>query len=211
MPAKLLIPVEYLDIDAPDVLPSANHAVDMPKLPDFKRASEPTATEVLNKIRPGHSQEPFELLKSPPFIWPVIGIVSSGYGFRTNETKGGTTGGVHSGIDIPMPAGAPIMAARGGVVKRADNVLRGYGNLVIIDHGNKVETRYAHCSAFAVKKGDIVTTGQIIAYVGNSGNSTSDHLHFEVVINDLPYDPMRFLGGYRSALTNLSSFLLTPK
>jgi murein DD-endopeptidase MepM/ murein hydrolase activator NlpD len=87
------------------------------------------------------------------------------------------------------------------VVKRADSVLRGYGRLVIIDHGKGVETRYAHCSAFALSVGDTVRAGQIIAYVGNSGNSTANHLHFEVLINGLAYNPMRFLDDYQSIFT----------
>jgi len=197
MPDKLLLPAELLNIDIPDKLPSGNHDVDMPKLPAFKSADKPPA----NRNRAQHLPELYEaLIKEQPFIWPVIGRISSGYGFRFN----GTRYGIHEGIDIPMPKGTPIMASRGGVVKRADSALRGYGRLVIIDHGNGIETRYAHCSEFAVKKGDIVNAGQIIAYVGNSGRTTSSHLHFEVAINGRAYDPMRFLGNeYQTVLTSL--------
>ena len=197
IPDKLLLPAELLNIEIPDKLPSGNHDVDMPKLPAFKGMNSPPASR--NRAR--RLPEIYEsIIKEQPFIWPVIGRVSSGYGFRFN----GMRYGIHEGIDIPMPKGTPIMASRGGVVKRADSVLRGYGNLVIIDHGNGIETRYAHCSAFAVKKGDIVQAGQIIAYVGNSGRTTSSHLYFEVAINGLAYDPMRFLDReYQTVLTSL--------
>jgi murein DD-endopeptidase MepM/ murein hydrolase activator NlpD len=92
-----------------------------------------------------------------------------------------------------MPHGTPIIAARDGVVKRADSVLHGYGKLVILSHGKGIETRYAHCSEFAVEKGDTVIKGQVIAYVGKTGNTTADHLHFEILINGLAYNPLRFL------------------
>ena len=195
-PDNLFVPVELLNIKIPDRLPSFNYDVEMPNAPDFKRASEFIANETLNKKQGSNLPNPYESIYNQPFIWPVIGKISSGYGFRMN----GDQGRIHEGIDIPAPRGTSIMATRGGVVKRADSALRGYGNIVIIDHGNGLETRYAHCSAFAVKKGDTVNAGQIIAYVGNSGRSTSDHLHFEVVINGLAYNPIRFLGEYNSAL-----------
>ena len=196
IPDSLFVPVELLNIKVPDRFPSYNYDVEMLKAPNFKRANEFIASKTLSKRHDLTLPIPYEQLKNQPFIWPIIGKISSGYGFRLN----GGQGRVHEGIDIPAPRGTSIMATRGGVVKRADSVLRGYGNLIIIDHGNGLETRYAHCSAFAVKKGDIVSAGQVIAYVGNSGRSTADHLHFEVVINGLAYNPLRFLGEYNSAL-----------
>jgi|GEM_PF-2233275 len=196
MPDKLFVPAAFLKIKIPDKLPSFNHDVEMPKLANFKQLNNLTANKTLNKSPNLNLPISYESLKYQPFIWPVIGKVSSSYGFRVN----GTQGGIHHGVDIPAPRGTPIMAARSGVVTRADSVLRGYGKLVIIDHGNGVETRYAHCSDFAVSKGDFVNAGQVIAYVGSSGRSTSNHVHFEVLVNGLAYNPMRFLGEYNSAL-----------
>jgi len=190
MPDKLYVPFELLNIKIPNKLPSANQDVDMPKLTDFEGSSILVAREPNIKTPLGYKPESFKLFQDQQFIWPVNGKISSGYGVRSNR--------IHEGIDIPMPKGTPIVAARDGVVKRADSVMRGYGMLVIVDHGGGVETRYAHCSAFAIKVGDKVKAGQIIAYVGNSGNSTANHLHFEVLINGLAYNPMRFLDEYQS-------------
>jgi murein DD-endopeptidase MepM/ murein hydrolase activator NlpD len=195
IPEKLFVPVEFLSIMIPDRLPSENNGIVMPKLSDFEianvlLASDSTENKTNIRVTRRQLQAPGVSNREPLFIWPVAGKrVSSNYGFR----MGGNRGAIHHGIDIPMPRGTPIIAARGGVVKRADSVFRGYGKLVVINHGNGVETRYAHCSEFAVKAGDIVETGQVIAYVGSSGNSTSDHLHFEVVINGVAHNPMHFL------------------
>ena len=197
IPEKLLVPVELLSISIPDKLPSINYDVEMPKLSDFEGASillayDSTTSKASNRrVSTARLPEIGNYIREPLFIWPVAsGRISSNYGFRL----GGNRGGIHHGIDIPMPHGTPILAARDGVVKRTDSALRGYGKLVVIDHGNKVETRYAHCSAFAVNAGDVVKAGQVIAYVGSTGNSTSNHLHFEVVINGVAHNPMHYIG-----------------
>jgi len=124
-------------------------------------------------------------------MWPVDGKVSSHFGKRGSR--------MHEGIDIPMPEGTPIRAARNGVVARTGNNatlgFRGYGNFVLLDHGGKLESFYAHCSKVAVKPGQRVMQGQIIAYVGNTGRSTANHLHFEVRMNNIKVDPMPYLSG----------------
>jgi len=188
MPDRLFVPAELLNIRTPDKLPSTNHDIEMPRLPDFFEAEDNQNEIVIAD-------------KTPQFIWPIFGVITSHFGFRYN----GIYSGFHEGMDIAAPTGTPIMAAACGVVKRADSVMRGYGNLVIVYHGNGLETRYAHCSAFAVNVGDTVSTGQIIAYVGSSGRATSSHLHFEIVINGIAQNPMYFLGDYRSALSALIS------
>lgn len=119
------------------------------------------------------------------FSAPVSGKVSSLYGWRGER--------LHHGIDIPLPMGAPITAARAGVVKRASMTAGGYGALVELDHGGGVETRYAHCSALAVSRGERVRAGQIIAYAGSTGRSTGSHLHFEILINGVAQNPLRFV------------------
>ncbi len=124
-------------------------------------------------------------------MWPVDGKVSSYFGPRGRR--------MHEGIDIPMPAGTPIRAAKNGVVSRTgDNStmgFRGYGNFVLLDHGSGVQSFYAHCSSVAVREGQRIMQGQIVGYVGCTGRSTANHLHFEVRVNNKKVDPMPYLGG----------------
>ena len=125
-------------------------------------------------------------------MWPVDGKISSPFGKWRGKHK-------HEGIDIPMPGGTPIRAARNGVVARTGNNstmgFRGYGNFVMLDHGGNVKTFYAHCSKVAVAEGQRVMQGQIIGYVGSTGRSTANHLHFEVRINDSKVNPVPYLAG----------------
>ncbi len=122
-------------------------------------------------------------------MWPVDGKVTSGFGPRGKRR--------HTGLDIPMPLNTPIRAARDGVVARTgDNStmgFRGYGNFVLVDHGNGVKTLYAHCSSVLVRQGQRIMQGQIIANVGHTGRATCDHVHFEVRINDKPVNPIPYL------------------
>lgn len=124
-------------------------------------------------------------------MWPVDGKVSSYFGPRGKRK--------HEGIDIPMPAGTPIRAAKNGVVTRTgDNStmgFRGYGNFVLLDHGNGLESFYAHCSSVAVRQGQRIMQGQIIGYVGSTGRSTANHLHFEVRVNNAKVNPIPYLSG----------------
>jgi murein DD-endopeptidase MepM/ murein hydrolase activator NlpD len=99
---------------------------------------------------------------------------------------------MHSGVDFAAPAGAPILAAAGGVVSVAE-FNPAYGNMVVVDHGNGLQTLYAHASKLGVKAGEIVRKGQQIASVGSTGRSTGAHLHFEVHVNGVPRNPARFL------------------
>ena len=125
-------------------------------------------------------------------MWPVDGKISSPFGKWRGKHK-------HEGIDIPMPAGTPIRAARNGVVLRTGNNstmgFRGYGNFVMLDHGGNVKTFYAHCQKVAVAEGQKVMQGQIVGYVGSTGRSTANHLHFEVRINDAKVNPVPYLAG----------------
>ena len=97
-----------------------------------------------------------------------------------------------------LPTQAPVLAAAGGVVVTQE-VHPAYGNLVEVDHGNELITRYAHVSRFLVKKGDLVKRGQRIAEVGTTGRSTGPHLHFEVMVQGVPQDPAKFLAAGRDA------------
>jgi murein DD-endopeptidase MepM/ murein hydrolase activator NlpD len=120
---------------------------------------------------------------SSGFIWPVNGVVTSGFGWRW--------GRMHEGIDIAAPTGTSIRAAAAGTVIYA-GYMGGYGNIVIIDHGDGLSTAYAHQSAIYVGSGS-VSQGTVIGAVGSTGNSTGPHLHFEVRVNGSAVDPMGYL------------------
>jgi len=117
-------------------------------------------------------------------IWPVSGTLTSTFGPRW--------GSMHEGIDIAAPAGTSIVAAASGTVILA-GWLGGYGNLVVIDHGGGLSTAYAHQSSIAVGVGQAVSQGQVIGYVGSTGHSTGNHLHFEVRVNGAAVDPLGYL------------------
>ena len=126
-----------------------------------------------------------------PSAAPVIGPVGSGFGFRSDPINGRAA--LHSGLDFPAEIGTPILAAAGGMVITRE-WHPGYGQLLEIDHGNGLVTRYAHCSSIEVDVGALVKRGQLVAKVGNTGRSTGAHLHFEVLVEGSPQDPARFLG-----------------
>lgn len=118
------------------------------------------------------------------------GFIGSRYGMRTDPFTGQVA--MHSGVDFAAPTGTPIFAAAGGVVTVAEkNPV--YGNMVEVDHGNDLRTRYAHASKLLVKAGDIVKRGQKLAEVGSTGRSTGPHLHFEVHVKGVPQNPSKFL------------------
>lgn len=126
-----------------------------------------------------------------PTEMPVTeGRIGSPFGFRIDPITGQSA--LHTGLDFPADTGTPIVAAAGGVVI-AQEYHAAYGNLVEIDHGNKLVTRYAHASRVMVQKGDIVRRGQTIAAVGTTGRSTGPHLHFEVWVAGVPQNPQKFL------------------
>jgi hypothetical protein len=120
------------------------------------------------------------------------GRVGSPFGFRIDPITGRSA--LHTGLDFPSDVGTPIYAAAGGVVV-VQEYHHAYGNMVEVDHGNALITRYAHSSRVFVKKGDIVKRGQKIAEVGSTGRSTGPHLHFEVWVSGVPQDPKRFLAA----------------
>lgn len=100
----------------------------------------------------------------------------------------------HNGLDLCGYVGTPIYAAQSGVVTKAIYSNVGYGIYTMIDHGNGISTLYGHCNGLAVSVGQYVTRGQVIAYVGNTGNSTGPHCHFEVIVNGTRVNPMGYLG-----------------
>lgn len=129
-----------------------------------------------------------------PSMAPVTVPVGSGFGFRQDPFTGRAA--LHAGLDFPAEPGRPIMAAAGGVVVSTE-FNPTYGNVVEIDHGNGLLTRYAHALKVMVRTGDVVKRGQVIAQVGNTGRSTGPHLHFEVLVDGVQQDPARFLWASR--------------
>ena len=130
------------------------------------------------------------------YAWPCNGIrwITSLFGGR--QSPGGIGSTNHKGVDIGTPMGTPILAAKSGTVTWA-SWNGGYGNCVIISHGKGNSTLYGHLSGYNVKVGDTVTQGQVIAYSGNTGNSTGPHLHFGIMENDAWVDPLNYLTGWQ--------------
>jgi murein DD-endopeptidase MepM/ murein hydrolase activator NlpD len=119
------------------------------------------------------------------FRWPARGRVIAGFGAN----------GGNEGINIAVPEGTPVKATEAGVVTYAGSEVKGYGNLVLIRHENGYVSAYAHNGDLAVKRGDQVKRGQVIAHSGQSGNVTSPQLHFELRKGQQPVDPLAHLSG----------------
>ncbi len=129
---------------------------------------------------------------TPPWQWPVAGDVSSDFGGRSSPWGGSWQ--FHAGLDIKAGHGTPVTAAGGGVVVYAGR-MRGYGNMVVVDHGFELKTVYAHLSAVYADVGRHVQSGEVIGAVGQTGRATGPHLHYEVRVGAAPIDPMCYLDG----------------
>jgi murein DD-endopeptidase MepM/ murein hydrolase activator NlpD len=131
------------------------------------------------------------------FIWPVPSVHSTSDGYGNRWIIEEQRNNFHKGLDITKPGckGAEIVASAGGTVIQAGNNNNGYGNCVIIDHGNSISTLYAHMSETAVSVGQVVEQGKTIGYIGNTGNSYGYHLHFEVRVNGQHTDPVKYIGN----------------
>jgi hypothetical protein len=130
------------------------------------------------------------LASATPSIWPVTGWLSSGYGNRQDPFNGGSD--FHPGLDISANNGRAVQATADGTVTSAAHG-GNYGNLVVIDHGFGIVTRYGHLSRFAVTSGQSVRRGEVIGYVGSTGRSTSPHLHYEILVNGKLTNPLNLL------------------
>lgn len=124
------------------------------------------------------------------FIWPVMGRISSRFGWRTHPIRSKKE--FHSGLDIAVPLGKEIRAAASGKVIQS-GWISGFGKTIIIEHGNSVQTLYAHNSRLIIRKGTKVKIGELIALAGSTGLSTGSHLHFGILVNDNPRDPLKYL------------------
>ena len=126
-----------------------------------------------------------------PTVWPVDGKLESGFGGRRNPFGGGSFE-FHSGQDIDAPHGAPVVSGASGRISFA-GWQNGYGQLVVVDHGGGLTTRYGHLSKIEVAGGQRVSRAEVLGRVGSTGRSTGPHLHYEVRINDEPVNPLQYL------------------
>lgn len=133
----------------------------------------------------------YEKIDLTPYGISFIKPVSSGY--TISSRYGPRWGRSHTGTDVAAPTGTTIVAAASGTVTLAGNYGNGYGNYIMINHGNGVQTLYGHCNVLLVSQGQYVSQGQKIAEVGNTGNSTGPHLHFEVRVNGATTDPQDYV------------------
>ena len=124
------------------------------------------------------------------YLWPLTNYknLSSLFAGRKDPFTGKPA--THSGIDVPAPKGTPVLAAKSGVVITSAYNSGGYGNYVVVSHGNGNTTLYAHLSARSVKEGDTVKQGQVVGKVGSTGRSTGNHLHYEIRVNNTRIDPV---------------------
>jgi murein DD-endopeptidase MepM/ murein hydrolase activator NlpD len=132
-------------------------------------------------------EEKRSLLASTPTIPPVRGLLTAGYGYRISPFTGQRE--MHEALDIAAPYGTPIVATADGIVSFV-GPLAAYGNVVFINHGNGFATFYAHTSRNAVREGQQVRRGEVIAHVGTSGRTTGPHVHYEVQINGSAVNPL---------------------
>lgn len=155
------------------------------KLTNASRLEEVRQQDLLRTL-----MENKNILTAMPSIWPVTGFVSSNFGQRNSPF--GRGGQFHKGLDISNRIGTPIIAPAEGtiIMAGADGA---YGNSVEIDHGGGIVTKYAHMQRPAVKKGQWVKRGETIGYVGMTGRTTGPHLHYEVRLNGVPVNPMRYI------------------
>ena len=132
-----------------------------------------------------------EEVRRIPSIPPVNGIFSSGFGVRRDPFTGGFE--FHKGVDLSAPTGTPVVATADGTVEKAEWNSGGYGNMVVINHGNGIKTLYAHLSKILVRKGQKVKRGQMIGLVGSTGKSVAPHLHYEVEVKGEAKNPLRYI------------------
>ena len=130
------------------------------------------------------------LYASTPSVWPVRGWVTSPFGNRTSPFSGILK--FHEGMDIAAQTGTPVVTPADGVVIKA-GFSTGYGNMVEISHGYGLKTVFGHNSRLNVKAGQRVKRGDVISYVGDTGSSTGPHLHYEVRVNGLPVNPVKYM------------------
>lgn len=156
---------------------------------DIERATAALESE-LRQIKDVFDKNQVQL-SSTPTGWPVRGYITDGFGFRRNPFGGSSTE-MHAGLDIATNHGTAIQSTADGIVIYA-GVYGGYGNVVVIDHGYGVTTRYGHMSRIDVQVGQQVARGKQIGAVGSTGRSTAPHCHYEVRLHDRAVNPLNYL------------------
>ncbi len=159
-----------------------SNAVAVSELPPPVYQSEPQAAQIRNNPQAALAPN----LANVRFVWPVEGPVLSSFGPKNS-------GGTNDGLNIGAPRGAPVMAADNGVVLHAASDAKGFGNLVLIRHGDGYITAYAHLDRMIVDKDSVVAKGDMIGTVGSTGNVKGPQLHFEVRYKNKPVDPAPLL------------------
>lgn len=154
-------------------------------LSESVRLEEVRQQDLLRALR-----ENRDALASMPSIWPVVGFVSSSFGGRSSPF--GRGGQFHKGLDISNRMGTPVLAPAQGTVILA-GLDGAYGNSVEINHGGGIITKYGHMQRYSVQNGQWVKRGEIIGYIGMTGRTTGPHLHYEVRLNGVPVNPMRYI------------------
>ncbi|MEP6848252.1 MAG: M23 family metallopeptidase [Acidobacteriota bacterium] len=150
--------------------------------------ADPESVEIQNRL------SAIQAIADPAFIpsvWAHMGKINNEFGFRRNPF-GGRTYEFHPGMDIYGERGEEVLAPANGVVIKAAWT-GGYGNMVEIDHGNGLTTRYGHMSKIEVEVGDTITRGQVLGLIGSTGRSTGPHLHYELRLDDRPVNPRHYL------------------
>lgn len=149
---------------------------------------EVSLTSLRNSIRREQSRWAYT-----PSIWPVHGVLTSGFGWRSSPFGVGRD--FHPGIDIAGPTGIPVVATAEGTVLAA-GWDQGYGKSIRILHGEGLETLFGHLDSVVVSPGERVSRGEVIGYLGNTGLSTGPHLHYEILRNNRPVNPTRYIIDY---------------
>jgi murein DD-endopeptidase MepM/ murein hydrolase activator NlpD len=153
-------------------------------------SAEATRQEQSLQELQAYFQDQKSLLASTPSLWPTRGWVTSDFGQRLDPYTADRV--MHAGMDIAAPHGKEVQSPSDGTVVFA-GLEGGYGNVIVIDHGYGIKTRYGHLAKMLVKAGDRVKRGTPIAAVGNTGRSTGPHLHYEVRVNGIPQNPRKFI------------------
>ncbi len=175
---------EYLPLRRQDLMVRKMNSF-LKQLSGDIRLEEVRQQELLEKLRANR-----EVLASVPSIWPIEGFITSRFGGRADPFTGRNE--QHKGLDISARTGTPIYAPGKGTVIFS-GVENGYGNSILLQHGGGITTRYAHMSRRAVSEGQTVQRGDVIGYVGSTGRSSGPHLHYEVRLNGVNVDPLRYI------------------
>ncbi|HYG65442.1 MAG TPA: peptidoglycan DD-metalloendopeptidase family protein [Thermoanaerobaculia bacterium] len=181
-------PIADLGAGGPAPGEEARGEIDATDLPEMASRAEHLAG-TLDQVQ-AKLDERMRWLSATPAITPVRGILTSGFGYRSDPVTHGR--GVHQGVDIAAATGQPVKASADGIVIRA-GVEGGLGQAVFLSHGYGLTTRYGHLSRIDVRPGQRVKRGEVVGRVGNTGRSTGPHLHYEVRVDGEPVNPLAYL------------------